>query len=76
MEIETIRELQAYGYTFASIFLAVIFYSYIYHLYTSKKKRGKDYEKYASMALNDSLEDTPVEEIKPLDEEKQNRSNK
>ena len=74
MEIETIRELQAYGYAFASVFLAVIFYAYIYHLYTSKKKGGKDYEKYANMALNDSLEDTLVEKIEP--EEKQNRSNR
>lgn len=76
MEIETIRELQAYGYAFASVFLAVIFYAYIYHLYSSKKKGGKDYEKYANMALNDSLEDIPVEKVEPLDEEKQNRSNK
>lgn len=72
--METIRELQAYGYAFASVLLAVIFYAYIYHLYSSKKKGGKDYEKYANMALNDSLEDSPVEKIEP--EEKQNRSNK
>ena len=76
VEMETIRELQAYGYAFASVFFAVILYGYMYHLYTSKKKGGKDYEKYSNMALNDSLEDSPVEEIEPLQEEKQTRSNK
>ena len=74
--METIRELQAYGYAFASVFFAIILYAYIYHLYTSKKKSGKDYEKYSKMALNDNLEDSPIEKIEPLQEEKQIRSNK
>ncbi len=71
MEIETIRELQAYGYAFASVVFACILYAYIYHLYTSKKKGGKDYEKYANMALNDSLDDTPVESNEPVKESKE-----
>ncbi|MBL0687498.1 MAG: cytochrome c oxidase, cbb3-type, CcoQ subunit [Sulfurospirillum sp.] len=74
--METIRELQAYGYAFASVFFAGIFYAYVYYLYTSKKSGRKDYEKYANMALNDNLNDTPVEKIEPLQEEKQKRSNK
>ncbi len=74
--METIRELQAYGYAFASVFFALILYGYVYHLYTSKKKGGTDYEKYSNMALNDGLDDTPIEKIEPLQEEKQMRSNK
>jgi len=57
----TILSFQAYAFTFAVTVLAIIFYMYIYHLYTSKKKGGKDYEKYANMALNDELDDSLVE---------------
>ena len=68
--METIRELQAYAYAFGSVVFAVIFYSYIYYLYTSKKKGGKDFEKYANIALNDNIDDTLVEEIEPANEKK------
>ncbi|WP_051505387.1 cytochrome c oxidase, cbb3-type, CcoQ subunit [Sulfurospirillum arcachonense] len=71
--MESIRELQAYGYAFASFVFAMILYGYIYHLYTSKKKGGKDYEKYSKMALNDSIEDSPVEKIEPSNEDKEER---
>jgi len=57
----TILSFQDYAFTFAVTVLAIIFYMYIYHLYTSKKKGGKDYEKYANMALNDELDDSLVE---------------
>ena len=73
MEMETIRELQAYAYAFGSVVFAVIFYAYIYHLYTSKKRGGKDYEKYANMALNDEISDTLVEKKEPLNEKKEER---
>ncbi len=69
--MESIRELQAYGYAFASVFFALIFYGYIYHLYTSKKKGGKDYEKYAKMALDDSLESSPIEKVEPTKKDKE-----
>lgn len=57
----TILSFQAYAFTFAVTVLAIIFYMYIYHLYTSKKKGGKDYEEYANMALSDELDDSLVE---------------
>jgi cytochrome c oxidase cbb3-type subunit 4 len=69
--METIRELQAYGYAFASVVFAIILYWYMYHLYTSKKKGGKDYEKYSNMALNDRIDDSPVEKKEPLKEDKE-----
>ena len=69
--MEAIRELQAYGYAIASVVFAIVFYAYVYHLYTSKKKGGKDYEKYANMALNDSISDSPVEEVEPINEDKE-----
>lgn len=69
--METIRELQAYGYIFFTIFLAVILYSYIYHLYRDEKTGTRNYEKYSNMALRDSLDDAPVEAISPLNKEKE-----
>jgi cytochrome c oxidase cbb3-type subunit 4 len=42
-------------------------------MYTSKKKGGKDYEKYANMALDDKISDSPVETIEPTNEDKEER---
>ena len=61
MDIETIRMLQAYGYIFFIIFLAIVLYSYYYHLHKSEKTGRRNYEKYGNLALNDSLEDNILE---------------
>lgn len=69
-----IAQLQAYGYFFLIGFLVLVLYGYIYHLYTSKKKHGKDYEKYAHIALHDDITDSPVDVVS--DEEKENKEHK
>jgi len=69
--MEAIRVLQAYGYFIGSAVFAIVFYAYVYYLYTSKKRGDKDYEKYANMALNDSISDAPVEKIEPANEDKE-----
>ncbi len=69
--METIRELQAYGYIFFTIFLAVILYSYLYHLYKDEKKGTRNYEKYSNMALHDNIDDAPVEPRSPSNKEKE-----
>lgn len=61
MEIETIRELQAYGYILMIVLLAVGLYAYIYHLYKTQKEGKRDYEKYSNLALHDEIDSTPVE---------------
>lgn len=66
-----VNTFSAYGYFFLTVFLVVVLYSYIYHLYSSEKKGQRDYEKYADMALNDEITDQPVEEISK--EEKENK---
>ncbi len=71
MDIETIRELQAYGYIFATIFLSVIMYGYLYHLYKAEKKGTRNYEKYANIALNDNIDDAPIESFAPSNKEKE-----
>ena len=56
-----IRELQGYASFFMTIFLVVMLYGYIIHLYRSEKKGERDYEKYGNIALDDELDSSPVE---------------
>jgi cytochrome c oxidase cbb3-type subunit 4 len=68
---ETIRELQSYGYIFAMIFLSVIMYSYLFHLYRAEKKGTRNYEKYGKIALQDNLDDAPIEARSPSNKAKE-----
>jgi cytochrome c oxidase cbb3-type subunit 4 len=54
--------MQGYAFFFFTIFLVVILYGYILHLYRSEKKGERDYEKYGKLALDDELSDRPIEE--------------
>jgi cytochrome c oxidase cbb3-type subunit 4 len=58
-----IATLQAYGFFFFTLFMVVALYGYIYHLYTSKKKHGRDYEELSNMALHDDITDEPVNKL-------------
>jgi cytochrome c oxidase cbb3-type subunit 4 len=53
------------------VFLVLILYGYVYHLYKSEKIGRRNYEKYADIALNDDITDAPVEKIEPIEEQKQ-----
>lgn len=56
-----IAELQSYAYLALTIFMTVVLYWYIYHLYTKRKDSdGLDYEEYSDLALHDDISDTPV----------------
>jgi cytochrome c oxidase cbb3-type subunit 4 len=59
--VENIRELQAFGYFFFTVFLVVVLYAYILHLYRAEKKGTRNYEKYGNLALDDELHQEPVE---------------
>lgn len=61
MDSETIVTLQAYGYFFFVVFLVIILYGYIYHLYKSERVGRKNYEKYGNIAVDDAISDRPVE---------------
>jgi len=66
-----INTFSAYAYFGLTVFLVVMLYGYIYHLYTKRKSAdGVDYEEYANMALDDDLTDTPVVSVKDKDREK------
>ncbi len=64
-----IRDLQGYGSFFMTIFLVVMLYGYIIHLYRSEKKGERDYEKYGKIALDDEVTSIPVED-KPASKRK------
>ncbi|MEA3418113.1 MAG: cytochrome c oxidase, cbb3-type, CcoQ subunit [Campylobacterota bacterium] len=57
-----IRNLQGYASFFMTIFLVIMLYGYIIHLYRSEKKGEKDYEKYGNIALDDEIDSTPIED--------------
>jgi cytochrome c oxidase cbb3-type subunit 4 len=56
-----IREVQGYASFFMTIFLVLMLYGYIIHLYRSEKKGERDYEKYGRIALDDEIDSQPVE---------------
>lgn len=69
--METIRELQAYAYVAATVFLVVMMYSYLYHLYKAEKKGTRNYEQYGNIALHDNIDDAPIENRTPSNKEKE-----
>ncbi len=71
--MENIRELQAYGYFFFTLFLVVVLYAYILHLYRAEKKGTRNYEKYGKLALDDELDSKPVEPQETKEENKEQK---
>ena len=69
-----IRELQAYGTFFMTVFLVVMLYGYIIYLYRSEKKGEKDYEKLGNIALDDEIDSTPINTSDPLPEDKKEQN--
>ncbi len=65
-----VTTFSAYGYFFFTVFLVVVLYAYIYHLYSSEKKGKRNFEKYADLALNDEITDHPVEKHSKGEEKK------
>jgi len=57
-----IRNLQGYASFFMTIFLVIVLYGYIIHLYRSEKKGERDYEKYGNIALDDEIDSKPIED--------------
>ena len=55
-----IRELQGYANFFMTIFLVIMLYCYIIHLYRSEKKGESDYERFGKIALDDEIDSKPI----------------
>ncbi|MEZ7934000.1 MAG: cytochrome c oxidase, cbb3-type, CcoQ subunit [Sulfurospirillum sp.] len=71
MSMDTIREIQAYAYVAATVFLVIVMYSYLYHLYRAEKKGTRNYEQYGNIALHDNIDDAPIETRTPSNKEKE-----
>lgn len=61
MSVETMRELQAYGYYILLIAMVVVLYGYWFHLRKSEKSGRRNYEKYSNLALKDDINDQILE---------------
>lgn len=59
--LEFLIEARAYIYFVVTILLVIFLYSYIYYMYSAQQSGKKDYEKYARLALDDDILDTPIE---------------
>ncbi len=70
--MEFIRNLQGWGYVSMIFVITIGLYAYIYHLYKSQRDGIRDYEKYSNMALDDELNDIPVEDLYPRKNKKDN----
>jgi len=70
-----ISEIQGYASFIMTIFLVIMLYGYIIHLYRSEKKGERDYEKYGNIALDDEITSTPVED-KPASQRDYKEENK
>lgn len=51
------------AYLVSTIAFVFFLYGYIIHLYRSEKSKKTDYEKYGLLAINDSIEDSPIESV-------------
>lgn len=51
------------AYLVSTIALTIFLYAYIIHLYKSQKSKRVDYEKYGLLAINDSIDDSPIESV-------------
>jgi cytochrome c oxidase cbb3-type subunit IV len=65
--MENIETIRAYMYIITTAILVFVLYGYVWHLYTSKKKGGKDYEQYGNMALKDEIDDKPIDPLNKKD---------
>lgn len=52
---------QGYGFFLLVMFLSIVLYAYLYHLYKVEKMGERNYEKYANLALNDDIDDSVLE---------------
>lgn len=61
MGYEELVNLQGYVKIIFMFIVFVVFYTYAYSIYKRDKTGERDFEKYGSLALNDSIETEPLE---------------
>ncbi|BDQ29358.1 cytochrome c oxidase, cbb3-type, CcoQ subunit [Helicobacter ailurogastricus] len=58
MDIDTLR---GFAYAFFTVLFTLFLYFYIISMYVKDKKGITDYERYSQLALQDELNDAPIE---------------
>ncbi|HIP61588.1 MAG TPA: cytochrome c oxidase, cbb3-type, CcoQ subunit [Sulfurovum sp.] len=58
-----LAEVQGYIYLVMTVVMVAVLYSYILYLYRGEKSGEKDYEKYGKIALDDSVDSKPIEDM-------------
>ena len=61
-DVALANDIKGYFYIIMGGIIAIFLYGYIYHLYSSKKEGGVDYEKFANIALDDNIDSKPIQE--------------
>ena len=62
MEYETLMTIQGYAKFGLLTLTFIVFYAYAYSIYKRDKKGERDFEKYSSLVLDDSIESKPLED--------------
>lgn len=66
MDGQTLQTIQAYGFFALLVFMVVVLYGYWFYMRSRQKKGECDYEKYANLALDDSLQDEVLERVSKI----------
>jgi cbb3-type cytochrome c oxidase CcoQ subunit len=64
MNYEQIEPILQYLYLAGLGFSLYALYSYMWYMYSNDKKGNTDYEKFSSLALDDSIDSKPLNENK------------
>jgi cytochrome c oxidase cbb3-type subunit 4 len=69
LDQETLNTIAGYGKFFVTLFVFIIFWSYVYSLYKRQKTGERDFEKYSKLVLDDSIDSKPLENRKDKEED-------
>jgi cytochrome c oxidase cbb3-type subunit 4 len=73
LDQETLNTIAGYGKFFVTLFVFIIFWSYVYSIYKRQKTGERDFEKYSKLVLDDSIDSKPLENRKDKEEDKKEK---
>jgi cytochrome c oxidase cbb3-type subunit 4 len=73
LDQETLNTIAGYGKFFITLFVFIIFWSYVYSIYKRQKTGERDFEKYSKLVLDDSIDSKPLENRKDKEEDKKEK---
>ncbi|MCK5294072.1 MAG: CcoQ/FixQ family Cbb3-type cytochrome c oxidase assembly chaperone [Arcobacteraceae bacterium] len=73
MDYETLMNIQGYAKFFITLFIFIVFFSYAYSLYKRDRTGETNFEKYAGLVHDDSIDSSPLETNIKEDKEKKEK---